>query len=48
MFYENRFWNWSPDGIMINKFHRTLCILKFKRSSGRNEDFRRVLEDEAN
>jgi len=21
MFYENRFWNWRPDGIVINKYH---------------------------
>ena len=27
MFYENRFWNRGPDGIMINKYHRTLYIL---------------------
>ena len=33
---------------MINKNHRTLYILKFKRSSDRNEDFLRVKEDEAN
>ena len=24
MFYENRFWNRRPDGIVINKYHRTL------------------------
>jgi len=24
MFYENRFWNQRPDGIVINKYHRTL------------------------
>ena len=48
MFYENRFWNWRPDGIVINKNHRTLYILEFKRSSDRNEDFLRVKEDEAN
>jgi len=24
MFYENRFWNRRPDGIVINKNHRTL------------------------
>ena len=23
-FYENRFWNQRPDGIVINKYHRTL------------------------
>jgi len=28
-----------PDGVAINKNHRTLCILKLKRSSNRNEDF---------
>jgi len=39
MFYENRFWNRRPDGIVINKNHRTLYILEFKRSSDRNEDF---------
>ena len=33
---------------MINKNHRTLYILEFKRSSDRNEDFLRVKEDEAN
>ena len=32
MFYENRFWNRRPDGIVINKYHRTLYILEFKRS----------------
>jgi len=48
MFYENRFWNRRPDGIVINKNHRTLCILEFKWSPDRNEDFLRVKEDEAN
>ena len=48
MFYENRFWNRRPDGMGINKYHRTLYILEFKRSSDRNEDFLRVKEDEAN
>ena len=33
---------------MINKYHRTLYIPEFKRSSDRNEDFLRVKEDEAN
>ena len=33
---------------MINKHHRTLYILEFKRSSDRNKDFLRVKEDEAN
>ena len=32
MFYENRFWNRRPDGIVINKYHQTLYILEFKRS----------------
>jgi len=35
-------------GIVINKNHRTLYILEFKRSSDRNKDFLRVKEDEAN
>jgi len=48
MFYENRFWNRRPDGIVISKNHRTLYILEFKRSSYRNEDFLRVKECEAN
>jgi len=48
MFYENRFWNQRPDGIVINKYHRTLYILEFKRSSDRNKNFLRVKEDEAN
>ena len=48
MLYENRFWNRRPDGIVINKNHRTLYILEFKRSSDRNKDFLRVKEDEAN
>ena len=48
MFYENRFWKRRPDGIVINKNHRTLYILVFKRSSDRNKDFLRVKEDEAN
>ena len=47
MFYENRFWNQRPDGIVV-KNHRTLYILEFKWSSDRNEDFLRVKEDEAN
>ena len=33
---------------MINKYHKTLYILEFKRSSDRNKDFLRVKEDEAN
>jgi len=33
---------------VINKNHRTLCILEFKRSSDRNEDFLRVKENETN
>jgi len=48
MFYENRFWNWRPDSIVINKNHQTLYILEFKRSSDRYEDFLRVKEYEAN
>jgi len=48
MFYEHRFWNQRPDGIIINKNHRTLYILEFKRSSDRNLDFLGVKEDEAN
>ena len=48
MFYENRFWNRRPDGIVINKHHRTLYNLEFKRSSDRNKDFLRVKEGEAN
>ena len=42
MFYENHFWNWRPDGIVIEKFHQTLYILEFKRSSDRNKDFLRI------
>jgi len=38
-FYENYFWNQRPDCIVINKNHRTLYILEFRRSSDRNEDF---------
>jgi len=48
MFYENCFWNRRLDGIVINKNHRTLYILEFKRSFDRNGDFVRVKEDEAN
>ena len=33
---------------MINKYHRTLYILEFKRPSDRYKDFLRVKEDEAN
>jgi len=33
---------------VINKYHRTLHILEFKRPSDRNKDFLRVKEDEAN
>jgi len=40
MFYENHFWNQRPDGRVINKNHRTLYILEFKRSSDRKKDFR--------
>ena len=42
MFHENRLWNRRPDGIVINKNHRTLYILEFKWSSDRNKDFLRV------
>jgi len=48
MFYEHRFWNRRPDGIVINKNHRTLYILECKQSSDRNEDFLRAKEDDAN
>jgi len=48
MLYGNRFWNRRPDGIVINKYHRPLYILEFKRSSDRNKDFLRIKEDEAN
>jgi len=48
VFYENRFWNRRPDGIVINKYYRTLYILEFRRSSDRNKDFLRVEKDEAN
>jgi len=48
MFYENRFWNRRPDGIVINKYHQTRYILEFKRSSERNKDFLRIKEHEAN
>ena len=48
LIYENRFSNWKPNGIVINKNHQTLWILEFKRSSDRNEDFMGVKEDEAN
>jgi len=41
-------WNQRPDGIAINKNHRTLYILEFKRSSDKNEDFLGVKEDKAN
>ena len=33
---------------VINKNHRTLYNLEFKRSSDRNKDFLRVKKDEAN
>jgi len=48
VFYENRFWNRRPHGIVINKNHRTLYILEFKRSSDRNKNFLGVKENEAN
>ena len=48
MFDENCFWNRRPDGIVINKYHRTLYILELKWSSDRDEDFLRVEEVEAN
>jgi len=48
MFHENCFWNQRPDGLAINKNHRTLYILEFRRSSDRNKDFMRLKEDEAN
>jgi len=47
MFYENRFWNQRPDGMVINKYHRTLFVLEFKLSSDRNKDFVRVKEDDS-
>jgi len=47
-FMKIAFWNRRPDGRVINKYHRTLHILEFKRSSDRNKDFLRVKEDEAN
>jgi len=47
MFYKNCFWNQRPDGIVINKNHRTLYILDFEQSSNRNEDVLRVKKDEA-
>jgi len=34
--------------LFCNKYHRTLYILEFKRSSDRNKDFLRVKEDKAN
>jgi len=37
-FYEHRFWNRRPDGIVINTNHRTLYILEFRRLSDGNED----------
>jgi len=33
---------------VINKYHRTLYILEFKRSSDRNKDFLGLKEEEAN
>jgi len=47
-FMEICFWNRRPDGIVINKNHRALYILEFKRSSDRNKDSLRVKKDEAN
>ena len=47
MFHSNCFWNRRPDVIVINKNDSTLCILEFKRSSDRNEDFLGVKEDRA-
>ena len=47
-FYGNRFWNRRPDGIVINKNHRTLYILEFEWSSDRSMNLLRVKEDEAN
>ena len=38
LFCENRLWNRRPDGIVINKNHRTLYILEFRRLSDGNED----------
>ena len=48
MCYGNCFWNRRPDGMVINKNHRTLYILEFARSSDRNAEFLGVREDEAN
>ena len=48
MFYENHFWNRRPDGIVINRHHRTLYILEFRQPSDRNKDFLRVKEYDAN
>jgi len=47
IFYENRYWNRRPDGILINENHQTLYILEFKRSSDRNEEFLGVKEAKA-
>jgi len=41
MFYENLFWNRRPDGIVIDKNHRTLYVLDFKRSFDRKKKFLR-------
>ena len=42
MFYENIFWNRRPDGIVVNKNHRTPNILGFKNEKKergkKNED----------
>ena len=48
MCYGNCFWNRRPDGMVINKNHRTPYILDFKRLFDKNEDFLGVKEDEAN
>jgi len=48
MFYETHFWKRRPDGIVIDRNHRTLYIQEFKRSFDRNEEFLGVKEDEAN
>jgi len=48
MFYEYRFWNRRPAGMVIKQNHRTLYILEFKLSSDRNEDFLGVKQNDAN
>jgi len=47
-FFVNRFWGRRPDGVAINEALKIVYILKFKRSTDRDEGFLEVKDTEAN